>query len=507
MLSHVSLFDDFTGHDFFSEIWNDDYLLGANSGVSMTDEQTYRDANGVLELLAGDAVDDYVQVDIQHTNQFRRAKKATFECRFKLRISSDINVIFGFTVDDYVNVFGVKACLTNGEFRTLSRVASVDVADAGWTPAVSLDTSWHTLKVVCNGEGDAVELYFDDVLRDTISNANLPLDDIAPCILVQSKNEGNDRIVYVDWIAIHQARAARVRYVDDIAESAVQCIGEGVDEYLIGMGDFEGGDDAEVWSIAADYTATSLDHPTAANGCVVLIELNGDIYGGFDNADFYIWAGGTSWTSLSFADNPFDAVKWKGELYVSTTESSGRATVKRFDDPGWTDIGSSSWTSESDTSVRMCVHDNKLYAIYLSDNEVFEYVSGTTWTSRGNPGGVTTGTLDHVRSVFSFKGGLYAAAGATNSVIYKWGGGTTWTAVHTAADALQRPVVCNGQIFVFDRNTSTGEITVSVSPDGERFSELDSFTPSENGHIATGRARGAVVVGSSQINAEIWEVR
>jgi len=503
--NHVRIFDDFCGYDYLPDRWNTDYWLGSNSNVYITEEGDAEDLNGTLTVLAGPTGNDYQQIDMQHTNQFRRAKKAEVEFRFKLSHTSSIEVAIGFVVNDRANMFGLHAHSLDGDYRIYSRVGAVDVVDTSFGTPIALDTDWHTVRVRCDGAGGTASIYFDGELKGTIADADLPADDIAPCLWVQTQTDA-DRWVYIDYIAASQPRAARARYVGDIADSAVKCVGDGGDAVLVGMGPV-GADAGRVFEIGADYAVTDLNVPVGATDCTAVVYLDGDYYGAFDNPDVYIWNTGTSWSAQGLNLLVIDFQKVNDVLFAGTSETSGRASVWRFDNPGWTDIGDAAWTNEANTGVRMAVHDGTLFACYLSDNEVYEYdgVPGS-WTSRGTPGGVATGSLARQRSIFSFKNDLYAVGGANNT-IYRWGGGTTWTAVWTASDALQRPIVAHGQIWALDRDTTTGAITVYASSDGDRWVEVDSFTPATNADVATGRAQGACIAGVTASDATIWEVR
>lgn len=503
--NYVRIFDDFCGYNLLADLWNVDYWLGADSDAYITEEGDADDLNGTLTVSTGPSSNNYQQVDMQHTNQMRRAKQATAEFRFRLNSASSVELVIGFTVEDRFNTFGLHANSFNGDYRVYSRVSGVDVVNDSFPAPVSIDTDWHTVKVSCNGDGGTVSVYFDGELKGTIADADLPSGDITPNVWIQTKTDAN-KIVYVDYITTYQSRTAAVRYVGDVADSSVQCVGDGGNAVLLGMGT-SGADAGHVLEIGADYATTDLGVPVGATECTAVVELDGEYYGAFDNPDVYIWNTGTSWSAQALNKLVIDFAKVDDILFAGTTETSGRSSVWRFDNPGWTDIGDSAWTNEANTGVRMTVHDGTLFAYYLSDNEVYEYsgVAGT-WTSLGTPGGVTTGSLARQRSICSFKGDLYAVGGA-NDTIYRWDGGTTWTAVWTAADALQRPIVANGQIWALDRNTTTGEITVYATGDGVRWVAVDSFTPANNADVATGRAQGTGIAGITATDALIWEVR
>jgi hypothetical protein len=503
--NRARLFDDFTGYDFAADRWNTAYTLGASSDAYVTQEGDADDLGGTLFVIAGASSGNYQQVDGQDTNPYRRAKGVRFEARFRLRESSSIDMVIGLCADNADNKFGIRAASANGDFRSYSIVGGVQQVNDAFPTPVALDLDWHTVELVASGAGGTVAAYFDGVLVDTIADADLPAGDLVPFVYVKTLT-GATRACYVDFVAVSQPRAWAARYVGDIADSAIGCVAEGGDAILVGM-DASGTDAGEVWTIDADYAATSLGKATSATECTALAELNGGIYAAFDNPDVYKWAGGTSWTAQSLSKDVIDFAKLGDVLYAGTAEASGRATVQRFDEPGWTDVGDTGWTNEANTGVRLAVHAGKLYAYYLSDNNVYEY-SGTpgTWTDCGTPGGVPTGSLARQRSIFSFKGALYAVGGA-DGTIYKWGGGTSWTAAWAAADALQRPIVANGQIYALDRDTGTGEITIYASPDGARWAAVDSFTPATNADVATARALGAAVAGLTSTDALIWEVR
>lgn len=508
MQSHVSLFDDFTGYNMLAEIWNESYALGALSDAFITEELDADDLSGTLTVQTGTSTNNYQQVDMLASKQFRQARGPVFEARFRLGSSTNIKAMLGFTVDNRANAFGVHASSVNGDFRIYSRVASVDVVDDAFTTPVALDTAWHTVKVAVDRDSGDADVYFDGVLAGTIAVADLPFDDVSPCVYVQTLT-GAARIVYVDYIAVIQSRAPMVYYMGDAADANINCLGDAGDSLLVGMGS-TGTDAGEVVIVYDDYAVTNLGHPIGATICYAGIMYYSEIYAGFNTGtpDLYRWDGGTSWTAMSLSKRVEDLCRWDDYLYVGTREASGRATVQRFDVPGFTDIGDPTWTTGTDTAVRLCVNRNKLYAYCIADNEVFEYDgAGTSWTSLGTPGGVSTASLGIARYLISHKGSLYACGGTGNAALYRWDGGTTWTQVFSAAGVMQRPVSFDGHIYVMDRNAGTGSILVYKSADGIRFEPIDLFTPTTNADVIVARALGAVIAGLTSTDAKLWEVR
>jgi hypothetical protein len=507
MQSHVALFDDFTGYDSNADIWNESYSLGVTSDASITEELDADDLGGTLTVQAGSSTNNYQQVDMLASKQFRLPRGPVFEARFKLAETTNIKVMLGFTVDNRANAFGVHASSVNGDFRIYSRVASSDVVDTAFSTPVVLDTAWHTVKVAVDKDTGDADIYFDGVLGGTIAFANLPFDDVSPCIYIQTLT-GATKVVYVDWVSVIQPRAPMSYYMGDAADANINCLGDVGNALLVGMGS-TGTDAGDAFVVFDDYSVTNLGHPIGATICHAGIIYYSEIYVGFNTAtpDLYRWDGGTSWTAMSLSETVEDLCRWDDYLYIGTKEAAGRATVQRFDLPGFTDIGDPTWTNGA-TAVRLCVNKNKLYAYCLADNEVFEYDgAGTAWTSLGTPGGVTTSSTAIARYLISHKGNLYACGGATDSTLYRWDGGTTWTAVFTAADVMQRPVSFDGQIFVMDRDSATGDIMVYRSSDGVRFEAIDLFTPTTNANAITARAWGAVIAGLTSTDAKLWEVR
>lgn len=141
---------------------------------------------------------------------------------------------------------------------------------------------------------------------------------------------------------------------------------------------------------------------------------------------------------------------YNGSLYVGTSTINNSAEVYRYN-------GGTSWTKVSNATAgtiaaggtsgiasvsAMTVFDGQIYIGTSKGNaaEVYRYDGSTNWTrvSTVTPGTLQTTTLiDGVSSLAVYGGRLYAGTRETiKAELYRYEGGTTWTAINGTAGAF-----------------------------------------------------------------------
>lgn len=231
-------------------------------------------------------------------------------------------------------------------------------------------------------------------------------------------------------------------------------------------------DDGFVYRYDGDSLWTDISKPGGFGQSVKkLVVYNNKLYALTPASYIYRYDGGTTWTNIdsplpTFC-SPEDAIVYDNKLFVGYVNSD-QTKVSYYNESGWTYAGQVSNAHAG--SIRLCVFSGNLYAGTGYSNasmcHTYRYESGTTWTDLGQVGsefiGVgdlavwndnlyvavkhsSDGNLDavfrfdgednwssigaapRISTLFIFNEDFYGGTG--NGYVYRYEGGTSWSAI------------------------------------------------------------------------------
>ena len=458
-----SFFDEFLGDAPVADRYNIDDTNGTVALVTDGPDKV----DGVLRLAAGPDLGDFVLI-YTDPEAFTRWGRARFFARFRVPKIDSVYIELGFRFD--LNNYVVLKVDTDTDFDWHFE------ANAGGVTSTQdygghIDTDWHTVEIRLLGGGGAAELVLDadESNKLTIADANLPDKAFFPwayCYLLYDYSATlQTRDLLLDYWGAHQQTdpAQLAPITAPGGGDAVTAMTNYAGALHVGRGSDAGGAKARyVQRLEADGTWTDLGAPSATAGMVrALCNFDGEIYAGLDDEpEVYEWTSGTTWASIGAplgADGIASMVFWQDAalssyLYAGSIENSPSVYYWNGGTT-WVDFGDAGWPAAGNGAITLAVHDGKLWAYLTYNGRVYSCDPSTfNWTDHAAPGGTSPSTVPD-RVLASFKGNLYAFDPETAKV-YRWGGGTSWTAV---LDLSGRPsfraVNADGLLYFLERTT------------------------------------------------------
>ncbi|WP_321418196.1 hypothetical protein [uncultured Methanomethylovorans sp.] len=201
-----------------------------------------------------------------------------------------------------------------------------------------------------------------------------------------------------------------------------------------------------VYKYAGGTSWTSCGQVGASSHVYSLEIYNGNLYAGCSAANLYRYDGGTAWTqcgsTLGDSANYIGMMcAFDGKLFMG----SDQGYTYYWDGNSITSSGKPGTTSNLRAFV---VYKDKMYASGSGDGIVYRWDGGSTWTSIGD-----IGAIYHVNSMVVFDDTIYAAcSGSTyGGYVFKWDGvgTTTWSSCGRMGTNTELRQLCvyNNQLY------------------------------------------------------------